>query len=144
MAVRMVQRAFVEFGLTAEAPIQTSAYDEVTSPLSFEPTHKSLLLEHHVHCFDDSNLRICFTIDNHFMLELFRSGDIKEMLLCETIVPATVPSGEPVSVSLPSSRKCGAGQCLHVNVPLGICICSEVYLSLNVRTRCPKDRHCKN
>jgi hypothetical protein len=98
----------------------------------FESCRKSLLLENHIDRFDDSNLWICFAIYDHFMLKLFRSSYIKEMLLSETIVPATVPSGEPIGISLPSSCEGGASQCLHVNVPLGICVCSQVSLRLSV------------
>src|SRR5580704_2065475 len=100
--------------------------------LSFKSTPKSLLLKHHVQRFDDANLWVCFAIYNHLMFELFRSGYVEEMLLCEAVVPATVPGGKPIGISLPGSRKCGTGQCLHVNVPLGISVCSEVCLSLNV------------
>src|SRR5215831_13471529 len=69
------------------------------------------------------------------MLKLFRSSYIEKMLFCETVVPATVPSGEPIGISLPSSRKRGAGECLHVNVSFRIGVCSEVSLCLSVRIR---------
>ena len=78
--------------------------------------------------FDDSNLRICFAIYNHLMLKLFRSSYVEEMFLRESVVPTTVPGGEPIRIPLPGSGKRGTGQRLYVNVPFGIGICSEVDL----------------
>jgi hypothetical protein len=76
--------------------------------LSFKSTPKPLLLEHHIQCVDDANLRICFAIYNHFMLEVFRSGYVKEVFLRESVVPAAVPGGEPVGISLPSAAQVSA------------------------------------
>src|SRR4051794_40315332 len=101
---------------------------------SFKPTLKSLLLKHDIDRLDDPDLWICFAIYDYFVLKLLRSGYVKKMLLCQTVVPATVPSSEPVGISLPSSCKCRAGQFLHVKVSLGVGVCSEVCLSLGVRT----------
>ncbi len=110
----------------------------------FEPPRKSLLLENHVNRFDDSNLRICFAIYNHFMLKLFRSSYIEEVFLCETVVPTTVPSGKPIRIPLPRSGKRGTSQRLYVNVPFRVGICREVGLRSNVRTRCHQKCRCKH
>jgi hypothetical protein len=91
------------------------------------------LLEHDVDGFNDANLRICLAIDDYFMFELFRSGDIEVMLLGEAVVPAAVPGGEPVGVSLPCTRERGTGQCLHIDIPVGVRVGGEVGLRLNLR-----------
>src|SRR3954466_11229644 len=106
----------------------------------FEPIHETFLLEHHFHRLNNSNLWICFAIDNDSMLELLRAGYIEEVLLCQTIVPAAIPGGKPIGVTLPSTGKLGAGSCLHVDVPLGVGVCCQVGLSLTPRTRHCKDR----
>jgi hypothetical protein len=77
--------------------------------LSFEPSHKSFFLEHHVDGLDNSNLWICFAIENDLMLKLLRAGYIKEMFLSKTIIPATIPSGQPIGILLPSTGQRGAG-----------------------------------
>ena len=64
-----------------------------------------LLLEHHIDRFDDPKLRICFAIDNHLMLQLFRTGYVEVVHLCKAVVPTTVPGCQPVSIALPGSRK---------------------------------------
>jgi hypothetical protein len=110
----------------------------------FEPARKFLLLENHVNRFDDSNLWICFAIYNHFMLKLLRSGDIEEMLLCQTVVPATVPSGESICIPLPRSRKRGTGQRLYVNISFRISVRREVSLCSSARTRRHKKCCCKH
>src|SRR5215212_6193135 len=104
----------------------------------------SFLLEHYVYGLDNPNLWICFAIKNDFMLKLLRSGDIEEMFFPKTIIPATIPGGQPIGILLPSTGKRGAGQCLHVNVALGVCVCSQVCLSLSARTRHAKDRRRNN
>ena len=57
------------------------------------------MLEDHIHRLDDANFRVCFAIQNDLVLELLRSGGIDELLLHKAIVPATVPSGEPIGIS---------------------------------------------
>jgi len=97
----------------------------------FEPPRKSLLLENHVNRFDDSTLRICFAIYNHFMLKLFRSSYIEEVFLCETVVPTTVPSGESIGISLPRVGQLCASQGLNVNKSFGVGISTKIDLRSN-------------
>jgi len=73
-----------------------------------------LLLEHHIYRFYDSNFRMCFAINNDFVLQLFGPGNVEVVLFGKAIVPTTVPSREPISIFLPGSRKCYASQRLHV------------------------------
>ena len=75
-----------------------------------------------------SNLRICLAVNNHLVFKLFRSGYIEVVFLREPVVPAAIPRREPIGVSLPGSRKGRARQRLHVDVPVGIRICSKICL----------------
>src|SRR5262249_49806985 len=105
-----------------------------------EPSLKSFLLEDHGDRVDNSNLLVCLAVHDDFVLELFRPCDIEEMLLSKTVVPTTVPGGQPVGVALPSVRKSGAGQRLHIDVALGIRVCGEVRLGPRERNHCQE--HC--
>ena len=75
-----------------------------------------LLLKHNIYRFYDSHLGMRFAIDNDLMLQLFGPGNVKVVLLCEAIVPTTVPSRKPISIFLSGSRKCCASQLLYVYV----------------------------
>ena len=89
-------------------------------------------LEDNFHGLNNPYFWICLAIYNHLVFGFFSLCYVHVMLMCEPVVPTAVPSGEPVSVTLPRVGELGAGQSLNVEKSLSIRISTEVDLSFSV------------
>src|SRR5712691_12769918 len=90
--------------------------------LHFDSHSFAHVLEHHFHGLNNPYLRICFAIDDHLVFGFLTLRYVHVVLLCEPVVPTAVPSGEPVSVTLPRVGELSAGQSLNVKKSLSVSI----------------------
>ena len=58
---------------------------------------------------NNQSVRICLAIYDHLVFGFFSLDYVHVMLVCEPVVPTAVPSGEPVSITLPRVGELGAG-----------------------------------